>query len=210
MTDIAIVLGDKSVSSWSLRGWIALKATGVPFTEIMIRLRRGEATRADILRHSPSGKVPLLKHKGTLVWESLAICEFLAETYPAAGLWPADPAARALARSVAAEMHAGFAALRSNMPMDMRASLPGQGMAEGVQADIDRIAAIWRECREKHGKDGPFLFGRFTAADAMYAPVVSRFITYGVKLDPICAAYRDAMWQHSAMQEWLAAAKREP
>ena len=209
MADITIIVGNKNYSSWSLRGWLALKATGVAFDEIVIPLRQPN-TKAEYLRHSPGGKAPILKHKGITVWESLAICEFLAEIYPGAKLWPADAAARALPRAVSAEMHAGFAPLRSNMGMDMRASKPGKGMADGVQADIDRICAIWRDCRERYGKGGPYLFGHFTAADAMYAPVVSRFITYGVKLDPVCAAYRDAMWAMPAMKEWVEAAKREP
>jgi glutathione S-transferase len=209
MADIAIVVGNKNYSSWSLRGWLALKATGVDFDAIVIPLRQPN-TKAEYLRHSPAGKVPILKHKGVTVWESLAICEFLAETYPSAKLWPADPVPRALARSVSAEMHGGFEVLRNNMPMDMRASKPGKGMADGVQANIDRVTTIWRECRERHGKGGPYLFGHFTMTDAMFAPVVSRFVTYGVKLDPVSAAYRDAMWAMPAMKEWVEAAKREP
>jgi glutathione S-transferase len=209
MADIAIVIGNKNYSSWSLRGWLALKATGAAFDEILVRLNQPD-TRAEILRHSPGGKVPTLKHKGTVVWESLAICEFLAEAYPAAKLWPAEPAARALARSVSAEMHAGFAELRKNMPMDMRASKPGQGMTPAVAADIERVTAIWRDCRSRYGKEGPYLFGHFTAADAMYGPVVSRFQTYAPKLDPVSAAYRDAAWSSPAMVEWCQAAVREP
>lgn len=209
MADIAIVIGNKNYSSWSLRGWLALKATGVAFEEIVIPMSQPD-TKALFLSHSPAGKVPILKHKGTVVWESLAISEFLAESYPAARLWPADARARAFARAVSAEMHAGFEALRNNMPMDMRADRSGQGMAEGVAADIARVSAIWRECRERYGKDGPFLFGPFGAADAMFAPVVSRFVTYAPKLDAVAAAYRDAVWRLPAMQEWTAAAKREP
>jgi glutathione S-transferase len=209
MADITIVVGNKNYSSWSLRGWLPLKMTGVAFEEIVIPLSRPE-THAAILRYSPSGKTPFLRHKGIEVWESLAVGEFLAETYPAARLWPADPAARALARAAAAEMHAGFANLRKHMPMDMRASYPGKGMAEGVQDDIDRITAIWRQCRERHGQGGPYLFGHFTVADAMYAPVVSRFVTYGVKLDPVSAAYRDAMWSLPALVAWFEGAKAEP
>lgn len=209
MADIAIVIGNKNYSSWSLRGWLALKATGVPFDEIVIPMDQPD-TKALFLSHSPAGKVPILKHKGTTVWESLAICEFLAESYPAARLWPADARARAFARTVSAEMHAGFAPLRSHMPMDIRTDKSGKGMAEGVAADIARVTAIWRECRERYGKEGPFLFGSFGAADAMFAPVVSRFVTYAPKLDALSAAYRDAVWGMPAMQEWAAAAKREP
>jgi glutathione S-transferase len=209
MAEIAIVIGNKNYSSWSLRGWLALKAAGVPFEEIFIRFRQPD-TKAQMLAHSPSGKLPALKHKGAVLWESLAICAFIAEAYPAARLWPQDLAARAHALSVSAEMHAGFAKLRQNMPMDMRNRYPGKGRAPGVQEDIDRVTAIWRDCRARFGKGGPFLFGHFTVADCMYAPVVSRFVTYEVALDPACAAYRDAVWTHPAMQEWYEAAKREP
>ena len=207
MADIQIVIGNKNTSSWSLRGWLALKATGAAFEEINVRLSRAE-TKAEIARHG-APTVPILKHKGTLVWETLAICEFLAETYPAAGLWPRAAEARALARSVAAEMHAGFAPLRANMPMDMRARKPGTGLVDGVQANIERIAALWRQCRERYGAGGPFLFGSFGAADAMFAPVVSRFVTYAPKLDATASAYRDAVWSWPAMREWNAAAERE-
>lgn len=208
MSDITLVIGTKNSSSWSLRAWLALKMTGAGFEEIVIPLRRPE-TKAEILRHSPSGKVPLLKHKGTEVWESLAIGEFLAEAYPAARLWPAEPAARALARAVSAEMHAGFAPLRQTMPMDIRNSYPGTRVAEDVQADIDRITAIWRQCCVAYGQSGPFLFGHFTVADAMFAPVVSRFVTYAVRLDSVSAAYRDAIWSMPAIEEWVEAAKAE-
>ena len=208
MADIVIVIGNKNTSSWSLRGWLALKATGAAFEEINVRLSRPE-TKAEILSHGGGPTVPILKHKGTVVWETLAICEFLAESYPAAGLWPKAAEARALARSVAAEMHAGFAALRANMPMDMRARKPGTGLADGVQANIDRISAIWRQCRERYGEGGPYLFGGFSAADAMFAPVVSRFVTYAPRLDAVSAAYRDALWRWPAMQEWYEGARRE-
>ena len=210
MADIAIVIGNKNYSSWSLRGWLALKATGMALEEILIPLLREPDARRERLRHSPSGKVPVLKHNGTTVWESLAIGEFLADAYPAARLWPADLAARGHARAVSAEMHAGFAALRTNMPMDMRASYPGKGLTAEVQSDIDRISAIWRECRERYGRGGPYLFGHFTVADAMYAPVASRFTTYGVRLDPVCEAYRKAVTEQPAFQAWHADAKREP
>ena len=207
MADVAIVIGDKNTSSWSLRGWLALKATGIGFEEVLVPLHRPETTAA--IQHHGANTVPILKHKGTLVWETLAICEFLAEAYPAAKLWPAEPGARALARAVSAEMHAGFAALRANMPMDMRARKPGTGLADGVQANIDRISELWRLCRERFGQGGPFLFGAFGAADAMFAPVASRFVTYSPRLDPVASAYRDALWHWPAMQEWNKAAERE-
>ncbi|HUC63496.1 MAG TPA: glutathione S-transferase family protein [Alphaproteobacteria bacterium] len=208
MAAIQLVIGDKAYSSWSLRPWLALKMIGVPFEEIRIKLRRPE-TRAEILRHSPSGKVPLLKHKGVELWESLAILEFLAETYPAAHLWPEDAAARARARAVSSEMHAGFAPLRQHMSMDVTRDLRGQGMGEGVASDIARIEEIWSGCRAAYGAGGPYLFGHFTAADAMYAPVATRFVTYGTTLSRASAAYRDAIMALPAMKEWIAAAKRE-
>ena len=208
MAGITLVIGTKTYSSWSLRAWLPLRRLGVAFGEILIPLRQ-PGSKAAILRHSPSGKVPYLEHKGVAVWESLAIGEFLAEAYPRARLWPADAAARALARAVATEMHAGFAALRTHMPMDLRGSYPGQGMNSEVAADIARITAIWRGCRGDQAAAGPFLFGHFTVADAMFAPVVTRFVTYEVALDEACAAYRDAVWSMPEMQEWIAAARRE-
>jgi glutathione S-transferase len=209
MADITIYLGNKNYSSWSLRPWLALKHTGAVFDEVVIPLREA-ATRGTILRHSPSGRVPALKHGTLTVWESLAICEYLAETFPEAGLWPQDRAARAVARAVSSEMHAGFAALRGHLPMNMRSSFPGRGVTPEVQADINRITAIWRDCRKRFGEGGPFLFGSFTVADAMYAPVVSRFRTYKVELEEVAQAYADAVWGLPALQEWLTAATNEP
>ncbi len=209
MADWTIVVANKNYSSWSLRGWLALKQTGVAFEEIVIPLDE-PTTREQILRYSPSGKLPLLKHGETAVWESLAIGEYLAERFPQAGLWPSDSSVRAYARSIATEMATNFMALRQNMPMNMRASHAGKGMGAGVQDEINRITAIWRHCRERHGKDGPFLFGAFSLADAVYAPVASRFTTYHVKLDEVSEAYRQAILAHPPYQEWLAAAKKEP
>src|SRR6185437_9245911 len=209
MADFTIYIGNKNYSSWSLRPWLALKRTGVAFEEILIPLSEA-ATRANILRHSPTGKVPALKHGELTVWDSLAICEYLAEIMPAARLWPADATARAVARSVSAEMHSGFAALRGHLPMNMRSSFPNRGVTPEVQADINRIAALWRDCRKRFGAGGEFLFGEFTAADAMYAPVVSRFRTYRVELDEVAQAYADAVWALPALQEWATAAGNEP
>jgi glutathione S-transferase len=209
MAEFSIILGNKNYSSWSFRGWLALKLTGADFDEEVIPLDQ-PGTGEEIRRHSPSGRVPMLHHGEVGVWESLAIAEYLAETFPDAGLWPAGTGARAEARSISAEMHAGFPALRQGMPMNMRASLPGKGMAEGVQADINRITAIWRGCRERHGGEGDFLFGAFCIADAMYAPVASRFTTYGVELDETSDAYRQAVISHPAYVEWLDAARNEP
>ena len=209
MAALSIVLGNKNYSSWSMRGWLILKHLGVPFDEEVIQLDQPD-TREQILRYSPSAKVPVVFHGDLVIWESLAIGEYLAEQFPDAGLWPSETAARAYARAIAAEMHAGFTAMRQNMPMNLRASLPGKGMAPGVQDDINRITAIWRTCRERFANDGPYLFGSFTVADAMYTPVTSRFNTYGVDLDETSKAYCQSISEHSAYQEWLAAAKNEP
>ncbi len=205
MSRLTIVIGSKRLSSWSLRGWLALKLSGARFDEVVIPLDQ-PSTRQRILEHSPAGRVPILKDGAVTVWESLAICEYLAERSPKAGLWPEGAEARAHARVVAAEMHAGFADLRRDMPMDCPARRPGEGQTPGALADIARVTEIWRDCRRRFGSGGDFLFGRVGAADAMYAPVVSRFVTYDVPLDEVSAAYRDAVLALPAMREWLAAA----
>ena len=209
MPKCVLVVGNKNYSSWSLRAWLALRRTGIDFEEIVIPLMRPE-TREAIRAHSPSGKVPLLKYGDDTVWDSLAIAEYLAERFPADGLWPADPTARAVARSAAAEMHAGFMALRRGLPMNLRAHYPAHARAADVDAEVGRVQDIWRTCRRRFGADGPFLFGRFTAADAFYAPVVGRFRTYDVPLDAVCRAYADALWETPDMKEWVAAAIAEP
>ena len=210
MADFTLYIGNKNYSSWSLRGWLMVKASGIAFEEVMIRLSQPN-TKAEVMRHSPSGRVPALVHGNDTVWESLAIGEYLAEIYPDTDLWPRDRAARAVARSVSTEMHAGFSALRNHFPMNVRSSFPNRASTPEVQADIDRITAIWHDCRTRFGKDGPFLFGAtFGNADAMYAPVVSRFRTYKVDLDAGAQAYCDAVWSWPPMQEWAAAAKKEP
>lgn len=205
MAQLTIVIGSKRLSSWSLRGWLALRLTGAAFDEVVIPLDQPD-TRQRILEHSPAGRVPVLKDGAVTVWESLAICEYLAERFPAAGLWPDEPAARAHARAVAAEMHAGFADLRRDMPFDCPARRGGEGGTPGARADIARVTELWRDCRQRFGGDGAFLFGRAGIADAMYAPVVSRLVTYEVALDEVSAAYRDAVLAWPAMAEWLAAA----
>jgi len=204
-----LVIGNKRYSSWSLRPWLALAHHGVAFEEVVIPLYRdgsGEAIR----EHSPSGKVPALIDGAVTVWESLAILEYLAERFPDLALWPRDPARRALARSVSSEMHGGFAALRDALPMDVLADEPGRPRGAAAEADIARIGAIWRQCREAAGGEGPFLFGAFGAADCMYAPVVFRFDRYGVPLDPACRAYADAMLGLPAIRRWVEAARAEP
>ena len=204
-----LVIANKNYSSWSLRGWLMVKQVGVPFEEIVVPLRTPE-TRALIMRHSPSGKAPCLIDGTITVWESLAIGEYLAEKFPAAGLWPEDRGARALARAIANEMHGGFVPLRRGMPMNIRASLPGYGLGPSVQEDINRIEAIWRDTRTRFGEGGDMLFGRFTIADAMFAPVASRFRTYGVTLGETAHAYAEALLAWPAMKEWTAAANAEP
>ena len=200
-----LVIGNKNYSSWSLRPWLAMKVLGVPFQELRIPLY-GPGAAEEVLRYSPTGKVPCLVDGVTRIWDSLAILEYLAESHP---LWPDEPASRAVARSASAEMHSGFQALRQNMSMNVRKRYPGKGRTSESLADIARIVALWSGCREQHGRPGDFLFGRFSAADAMYAPVVLRFHTYEVELPPVCREYADAVLALPAMREWIAAAERE-
>jgi glutathione S-transferase len=207
MTQLTLVIGNKNYSSWSLRPWLAMKQAGLDFAEVRIPLDM-PTTHHEILRYSPSGRVPILLHGNLKVWESLAICEYIADRF-AAKLWPEDAAVRAVARSVSTEMHADFVNLRESMPMDCRARHPGFGLNPIVQAEVDRITAIWRECRQNYGAGGDLLFGQFTIADAMFAPVVSRFITYDVRLNAVERAYAEAIWTLPTMQEWVAAAYKE-
>jgi glutathione S-transferase len=212
-TGYTLVIGDKNYSSWSLRPWLALKACGVPFAEERIRLRQDDS-KAEIFRHSPSGKVPALKTDIGVIYDSLSIVEYLAEQHPQAKLWPEDREARAAARSISAEMHAGFQALRNDMPMDLISRFPMPEMSEALDNNIRRVIAVWRDTRERYGQDGPFLLGAFTNADAMYAPVATRFRTYGVPLvdfgdDGTAAAYIDTVYAMPDMAEWLAGAEAE-
>ncbi len=204
-----LVIANRNYSSWSLRPWLALTAAGVEFDEVLVQLGTPE-TEAAIRRWSPSGRVPAYRDGEIVVWDSLAICEHVAETHPGANLWPVDPVARAIARSVTAEMHSGFSSLRQNMTMNIRASYPGRGRGEGVDVDIARITAIWNDCRTRFGAGGNLLFGRFTIADAFFAPVVSRFRTYGVELSGPSADYAEAVWGLPAMQDWVEKAHAEP
>ncbi|MEO8203409.1 MAG: glutathione S-transferase family protein [Betaproteobacteria bacterium] len=207
-----LVVGNKNYSSWSLRPWLAMKVAGIAFSEERIPLY-GPGSKEQILAYSPAGKVPCLVDGALAVWDSLAICETLAERHP--GLWPADPAARAVARSVSAEMHSGFANLRSHMSMNIRKRHPGKGRTPEALADVARIVAMWADCRARFGQNatgsagGPFLFGAFSIADAMYAPVVLRFRTYAVELPPVCRAYADAVLALPALHEWIEAAVAE-
>lgn len=205
MTDYVLHLGNKATSSWSLRGWLACKLAGIAFREVMHNLDDG---KAGIRQSSPSGKVPCLVIDGQPVWESLAIAETMAEVKP--GLWPADAKARAHARAISAEMHAGFVELRRAMWMNVRRQFPGKGRTPAALADIERIVAIWRETRARHGNGGPFLFGAaFNLADAMYAPVVARFWTWAPDLPVDAKAYVAAVWAHPLMVEWVKGAHAE-
>ena len=208
-----LVIGNKNTSSWSLRPWLAMRHAGLPFSEVNINLRDRDA-KAQVLAQSPAGKVPALLNGEHVIWDSLAILEFLAETHPEAALWPKARDARALARSVSAEMHAGFQPLRQHCPMDFLARTPASALSEEVGADIRRIVAIWRDCRRQFGTGGPFLFGAFSSADAMYAPVASRFRTYVPDLavygdDGTAQAYVEALFAVPAMTAWENGARAE-
>ncbi len=207
-----LVVGSKQLSSWSLRPYLAMRATGAAFQEVVIALNRTQ-THSDILRHSPSGKVPALKiEEGgevVTVFDSLAICETLAERHKEAGLWPDAPLARARARAYACEMHAGFASLRKTLPMQIASRLPTPELSDEVRQDIARVTAAWEEALLHHDKDGGFLFGRFSIADCMYAPVVSRFVTYDISLPPRLAQYSERIMALASMQDWIEAARKE-
>ena len=203
-----LIIGNRNYSSWSLRAWLALEATGQVFDEVVIPLGQPDTTD-NILRWSPTARVPAFRDGEIFLWDSLAICEHLAESFPESGLWPNDARARATARSVVAEMHSGFVALRKHMPMNLRASYPGAGRDPGVDEDIARITTVWEQCRRDHRGGGDLLFGQFTIADAFYAPIVSRFRTYGVSPGGIAGEYMDAVWDLPAMQDWAEKARAE-
>lgn len=206
---LKLVIGNRNYSSWSLRAWLAARHSRLPFDEVFVPLDRPD-TAARLAEHSPSGLVPVLRIDEETVWDSLAIIEALHEMAPDADIWPKNRRLRAVARSVAAEMHAGFFRLRRDMPMDLRASRPGVRNTEGALADAARILARWASCRTSYGAGGPFLFGAWSAADMMYAPVVGRFRTYGVAMDGEAKAYADAVWAQSDMAAWVAMAADEP
>ena len=220
-----LVVGNKNYSSWSLRPWLLMRMFAIPFDEINVDIYSPGA-RARILEHSPSGKVPALKAGNLTLWDTLAIIEFLAESHPGLAIWPKTREARAMARVVSAEMHSGFDALRSEMPMDMTGSKPVETVSQGVARDVARIIDVWRKCRETYGSsnseaigqtkddDGPFLFGDFCAADAMFAPVTSRFRTYGVDAaahgdDGTAQAYCEAVLSLTEIEEWMRAGREE-
>lgn len=209
MAEFKIILGNRNYSSWSLRGWLALKRCRVPFEEEVIPLDR-EDTRERLRAASPAGRVPVLVHGARTIWDSLAIVEYLAERFPQAGLWPEDIEARAEARAISAEMHAGFAALREAMPMVLHGERPRPRHDAELDRDIARVVGIWSACRRRHRDAGPFLYGTFTAADAFYAPVATRFASYEVALPAEAGAYRDAILAWPDMDEWRRAAAAEP
>jgi glutathione S-transferase len=206
---LTLVIGNKNYSSWSFRPWIAMKVAGIAFDEVVISLDAPDF-KPRVSRIAGTGKVPALADGDVHVWESLAILEYLAEKFPAARLWPDAPTARAHARAIASEMHAGFVPLRRACPMNMWRPVRKRELGDDVLANVRRIEAMWRDCRARFGGGGPFLFGGFGAADAMYAPVVSRFHTYAVEVGPEAQSYMDAVMALPAWAEWKAAAVKEP
>jgi glutathione S-transferase len=206
---LKLVIGNKNYSSWSMRPWLALRAGGIAFEEIFIPLYTGETDKKRILDFTPSGKVPALIDGDIRVWDSLAIIEYVAERFPQARLWPEDRAARAHARSISAEMHSGFMALRNECGMNLHRPVGAIALSADARANIERIQQIWTECRARYGKLGPFLFGPFGAADAMYAPVVHRFLTYAIETAPEARQFIDAMTALPAFQEWTRAGLAE-
>jgi len=203
-----LTIGNKNYSSWSFRPWIAMKVARIPFDETVISLNAPDF-KPRLLAISGTGKVPTLVDGDVHVWESLAIMEYLAEKFPSAGLWPADPKARAHARAISNEMHAGFVPLRRHCPMNFWRPVKPRPANPDSDANVKRIDAIWSDCRARFGKGGPFLFGAFTAADAMYAPIVSRFVTYAIEVSAPSRAYMDAVTALPAWAEWTAAALKE-
>jgi glutathione S-transferase len=200
---LKLVIGNKNYSSWSMRPWVAMRGSGIAFEEVFIPLYTdNKADKDHILSYSHAGKVPTLVDGDITVWDSLAIIEYLAERFPQAKLWPADRAARAHARSISAEMHSGFIPFRSECGMNLHRPVRAVTLSADAEANAARIQQIWTECRERYGKLGPYLFGAFTAADAMYAPVVHRFRTYAIKVSPVMAAYMETMMAQPAFAEW--------
>jgi glutathione S-transferase len=205
---LQLVIGNKNYSSWSMRPWVLLRQAQIPFEEIQLKFDQ-DVRVIGIEKYSPAGKVPVLLVDGEPVWDTLAICETVAELHPGKHLWPEDERARRVARSACAEMHSGFQALRGKMPMNIRGRYPGKGMTPESRKDIERVVALWTDCRERFGGAGNFLFGRFSIPDAFYAPVVMRFQAYAVKLPPAAQAYCEAVQALAAVREWCDAARRE-
>ena len=206
---LKLVIGNKNYSSWSMRPWLALRANNIAFEEVFISLYTGEADKKRILGYTRSGKVPALVDGDVTVWDSLAIIEYIAERFPEVLLWPQDRAQRAYARSISAEMHSGFAALRNQCDMNLRRPVGAIALSADALADVARIQQIWTDCRQRHGKSGPFLFGAFGGADAMFAPVVHRFRTYAIPVAAEVKDYMDAMIAQPAFAEWTRAGVAE-
>ncbi|HXU42659.1 MAG TPA: glutathione S-transferase family protein [Burkholderiales bacterium] len=211
MARLQLVIGNKNYSSWSMRPWVLLRQAQIPFEEVQLQFKDvdGGLTVAGIDNYSKAGKVPVLLVDGEAVWDTLAIAETVAELFPEKQLWPADTRARRTARSACAEMHSGFQAMRDRMPMNIKGSHPGKGLTPETRKDIDRVVALWAECREKHGVGGPLLFGKFSIADAFFAPVVMRFRTYGVEVPRAAKDYCAAIESLAAVREWMDAARKE-
>lgn len=206
-----LILGNRNYSSWSLRAWLAAKQSGLSFEEIIVPLfgETWEAQKDEDELQPSSGKVPILWDDEVVVWDSLAILEYLGDKVGADRFWPKDPVARGMARSMVAEMHSSYASLREELPMNIRRRVEGATISAQTRADIIRVLGLWAEARARFGKGGPFLFGSFCAADIFYAPVVSRFVTYGVKVPGFAEAYMEAVWEHDWMQGWINAAEDE-
>jgi glutathione S-transferase len=207
MASLTLVIGNKNYSSWSLRAWLLLKHLGVTFDEVVVSLDTAD-TREQLERYGPSGRVPVLHDGELIVWDSLAICEYVAELTGQG--WPQARAARAVARSVCAEMHSGFTNLRTLWPMNARARNRHTVVTAALEADVERIDVLWNDCRRRFGSGGPWLFGEYTVADAVYAPVVLRFNTYGARISPTARWYMATVLEDGALQEWLQAAQQEP
>ncbi|QKE64388.1 glutathione S-transferase family protein [Aquipseudomonas campi] len=205
---LTLVIGNKNYSSWSLRAWLALELAGVDYDEQLVQLY-GADSRRQLLQHSPTGKVPVLKCEDGVIWDSLAIAEYLAERFPEAHLWPRGSAARAFARSVCAEMHSGFVPLRSHLPMNLRRNQPLAELPAEAAADIARVCALWQECRQRFGQDGPYLFGHASIADAFFAPVAARLRSYQVALPAEAETYVNTIYQWPAFQRWYRAGLQE-
>jgi glutathione S-transferase len=206
---LTLVIGNKNYSSWSMRPWVALKACNIAFDEVLIPLYTGDADKQRILDFSRSGKVPVLIDGDVTVWDSLAIIEYAAERFPQSGLWPEDRAARAYARSISAEMHSGFAALRNECGMNLHRPVGAVALSDDARADIARIQQIWTECHARYGRSGPFLFGNFSGADAMFAPVVHRFRIYAIAVTSEVRDYMAAMTSLPAFEQWTSAGLAE-
>lgn len=211
MTGLRLIIGNRTYSSWSMRAWLALTQSAAPFDETVIPLYE-PTSRADILRLSPSGRVPCLQHGALTVWDSLAICEYVADLFPDCGLWPADRDARAVARAISAEMHSGFRDLRQALPMNVRRRFIGRNnLSPAVQEDVERVLSLWRDAMRHFGGSGPYLFGAIpTIADWMYAPVVMRFVSYDIAVSDDARAYMDTILAHPAVTRWIAEAEIEP